>query len=302
MNREHIKIFAESILAEFPTLTPDTADDLAHRIQEPAAAENALSILRNCPPEHAEHGVSIITDQMDRLHADYQMDQEMDDETEPEDRLDFGDTLWDYEEGFSDFRTQVLSLACAALSHTPSQWVSAELEVLDPWICQIDDMQLTPDLKEWQDCMDHQALWQRHILDRDYDENTAKLLGNAKNRLGTWKVDAKSDVIKVDNLIMVPIRNQAELATEAALNEPDTYPRYINKCLANTARVFTVIEDNSGRTLTLCTLRLRKGRWQVSQPTNTTTNERISQGNIETLAKFAKMYNVEPSPSSRNSK
>ena len=192
-------VTTESILTEFPALTPDTAEDFADRIRQPAAAENAINLLRSCPPEHAEAGAGIITTQMDSHDA------EILHQLEPDERPDFGDSLWIDSDGFSPFRTTVIKLACAALDRTEPHLLQKELEDLDPWICQLDNMRLNPDLQDWENCRDYQALWQRHVLDRDYDENTARLLGHSKGRLPVW--DIYDDVHKVDNLIIIPIRS-----------------------------------------------------------------------------------------------
>ena len=192
-------VTTESILTEFPALTPDTAEDFADRIRQPAAAENAINLLRSCPPEHAEAGAGIITTRMDSHDA------EILHQLEPDERPDFGDSLWIDSDGFSPFRTTVIKLACAALDRTEPHLLQKELEDLDPWICQLDNMRLNPDLQDWENCRDYQALWQRHVLDRDYDENTARLLGHSKGRLPVW--DIYDDVHKVDNLIIIPIRS-----------------------------------------------------------------------------------------------
>ena len=205
---------------------------------------------------------------------------------EPDERPDFGDSLWIDSDGFSPFRTTVIKLACAALDCTEPHLLEAELEDLEHWICQLDNMRINPDLQDWENCRNHQALWQRHVLDRDYDENTARLLGHSKGRLPIWNVYA--DVHKVDNLIIIPIRSQAELATEAALQQPDLYPKYVNRCIANTARVFVVMDDNTGRATTLCALRFRKGRWQLSYPAQMMAEEET----LRALTKFAKLYNT----------
>ena len=151
-----------------------------------------------------------------------------------------------------------------------------------------------PTLHDWQDCFHQSQMWQRHVIERDYDENTAQLLGSTDGKVAAWNILA--DTRKVNGFIIVPIKSQAELATEAALNEPDIHPRYINRCIANTARSFTVIEDRTGNTKTLCVLRLRKGRWKLSPPTQLEQD----QHTLNLLSRFAQDYTTLADANKRN--
>ena len=278
MIRQHENVNQESIITEFPALTTEEAEELASRIENPAAAANVLDILRNCSAETLATAIAIVFEQMDSH------DIEIPHSLETEEQPNFGDSFWDPDDGFTKLRTQVIKMACAALPETGTTSIPEELERLDPWICQMDTMQLTPALRDWQDCIHQSQLWQKHVIERNYDENTARLLGSADGTLAAW--NSLADARKMGEFIIVPIQTQAELATEAALNEPDIYPRYINRCIANTARPFTVIEDRTGNTKTLCVLRLRKGRWKLSTPTQLQQD----QHTINLLSMFAKDY------------
>ena len=278
MNRLQSRITPESIVAEFPAVTVDTAEDLTGWIQAAAAAANVLDILRSCPAEAVEQAIAIIIEQMD-CH-----DAELLHSMEPAERTDFGDSIWLADDGFTEVRTQVIRLACSDLGQTQPEVISKELERLDPWICQLDTMRLTPKALNWQDCIVQSQLWQRHVIERDYDANTAELLGSPDGKLAAW--NSLADPRKMGDLIIAPIHTQEELATESALNEPDIYRRYVNRCIANAARPFVVIEDRTGQTRTLCVLRKRRGRWQLSTPT---WQER-DQSTIEQLKRFAGIY------------
>ena len=93
----------------------------------------------------------------------------------------------------------------------------------------------------------------------------------------------------MENLITLPILSQEELATEAAVNDPTIYPRYVNRCITGAARPFVVIDDRTGRTRTLCTLRRRRGRWRLSTPTNMDETDQTIRLLQEFAGKYAKL-------------
>ena len=292
MSKQHTGVTPESIMAEFPAVTAQTADDLADRIQETMAAANVLNILRSCQAEAVEQAIGIITEQMDSHEAELQ------DDPDPTEGPNLGDSLWHYEDGFTEIRTKIIKMACTALDRMKPETISEELERLDPWICQIDTMQIKPRVLNWQDCIDQSQLWQQHVINRDYDANTADLLGSPDGKLAGW--NSLIGAHKLAHLIIVPIQSQEELATEAALNDPTIYPRYIHKCIANTARPFVVFEDQTGNTRTLCVLRRHKGSWKVATP----TWREQDQTTIDLLNKFAKTYRAfenEPGPKAHRS-
>ena len=280
MTSKETTVSPESIMAEFPGVNEYTADDLAYRIQEPLAAANILDILRGCPEEFVEQAIDIVTQQMNNH------DCESEEWRDPISHAIINESLWYYEDGFPEIRTQVIKTALRSLGQNDPETISLELEKLDPWISRIEEMRLKPAVLSLQDCFEQSQLWERHIINREYSHGTAAILNSDDDELAAWNTLVEAQ--KMEDYIIAAIRNQEELATEAALNNPSIYPRYINKCIANTARPFAVIKDWTGHTKTLCVLCFRKGAWRLSEPARLHQDEAI----IKLLQGFAKKYQV----------
>ena len=268
----------QQILQGFPEITKDTADNIAAYCEEQQALDNVLDILRASPTNHVAPAAEIVVEQIS------QNDPEILSEVRRiDDHQDEHVGSWDPSFGFLKVRTQALKAAVATIGEKTTEEVRQALSKIEPFIRQWQEMRLEPAITDWESCLDLQRRWQRHVLEREYDHNTTQLLGE-RNTLHQW--NSAIDARKVEDLIIVPILSQAELATETALNQPDIYPRYINRCIANTARIFVVMDDESGATVCLCVLRMRKGAWRLSEPTRMSQDESV----IRTLEKFAKTY------------
>lgn len=100
MIRQHENVSQESIITEFPALTTDEAEELASRIENPAAAANVLDILRNCSKETLTTAIAIVLEQMESHDAGilYSL--------EPEERPNFGDSVWDPDDAHHAQRKQ----------------------------------------------------------------------------------------------------------------------------------------------------------------------------------------------------
>ena len=278
----------EALVTQLPPMTPDTANELAMRMTKPAAAKNVLNILRNCTPERIELGAKIIIDQ---IHRRTTQTDHHDGETGETRNSDDG--TWDERKGFSDLRTRVIELACTALEHSGFTQITKELEVIEPWIHLLDTMQIKPQLDDWPACRKHQEQWQHQIVNRNYDATTGRLLGAPKGRIKSWPNNGIADVITMKNIIICPITNQAELASECAAHIPHLYQTYLNRCTNNVAQMFNVTNTESGDTITLCALRFHKRKWKLTYP----TSQFHDRATLKLLKDFAERYqreNVRP--------
>ena len=274
----------EPLLREFPELDEDDADAISSYCETQDALDNILDIMRSCPKHHVREAGSIIQQHIEENDPELISELHIMEDNE-DDHLG----SWYLDGGFPDVRTQALKAALATMDMRSPDEVLQALSDLEPWIRQMEEMLLKPAITDWESCLDLRRRSQHHVLNRHYDENTAELLG-VRDALYRWK--SPVGIHKVDNLTIIPVLSQEELATEAALTAPDIYPRYIHRCIANSARPFVVYDDRSEdlsyRNVTLCVLRLRKGKWQLSEPTHMNADENL----IRTLQGFAKKYNT----------
>ena len=273
-----MSIDTQQILREFPEIAEDTADIINSCCDWQKALNNVLGILRTLPDGHIARAAEIVAEQISQNDPET-IAQLRSIEQQEDQHLG----SWDPYNGFPKIRTRALKAAIATIGEKTIDEVRRALSEMEPFLRQLEQMRLEPAIDDWDGCLELQRSWQHHVLKRDYDHNTMHLLGERKE-LHRW--NSAIDARKVDDLIIVPILSQEELATEAALNQPDIYPRYINRCIANTARIFVVMDDESGATVCLCMLRMRKGAWRLSEPTRMSQHESV----IRTLEKFAKTY------------
>ncbi len=273
---------AASIRQDFPKLSPEWAQELADRLENsPCAQENILQILNSLEDNVTDLTAELITQQMDI--ADDSFD-------DPDGRVQYPESYYSYEDGFTPIRSRVTALACTALTSLTVPELTEQLEAMAQWLECAEAMNLKPELQTWDDCLLTDEEWRRHVLGGENPARAAQLMGRQDGRFSAW--NSMIHAQKTSHCVIAAILNEQDLLTESIRTDPCFY-RYVHTCRENRARPFTIISDQTGETIALCLLRFRKGRWYAALPTQMdfiSMEPPHNQNLEEELKKFAKTY------------
>ena len=273
---------AASIRQDFPKLSTEWAQELADRLENsPCAQENILQILNSLEDNVTDLTAELITEQMDIASAI---------PDDPDGQMQYPESYYSDDDGFTPVRSQVTALACTALTRLTVPELTEQLEDMAPWLECADAMTLKPELQTWDDCLLTNQEWRRHVLGGEDPARAAQLMGHQDGRFSAWNSMVHAQ--KTRHCIIAAILNEQDLLTESIRNWPGFY-QYLQSCRGNRARPFTIISDQTGETVALCLLRFRKGRWYTALPTQMDFISMEPPHNRhleEDLKKFGKTY------------
>ena len=274
----------ELILAEFPATSAEETAELAGRITE--AHDNVLGILRAISTEINDSVLDLVTRYMDDvdLEAQYYLEEK----TLPH---NFG-SGYSYDSGFTPLQASVLTYACEVLEQQSLELTHEQLTSMRPWIEAAENMGLQVKLQSWADCEQESQRWQRNIINSEDPTDAPYIVGHTDGQFTAWNVAI--DTRHLDQEIIVAITDEYTLIKESLKVDPEFWKRYINECIKNRARPFSLIDNETATTIEIILLRYRKQRWYVAQPSRYSINS-IPVKNTELLEKkinaFAKDYN-----------